>query len=187
MVYKLLLNIGSFIITIFLSASYIRSLKRLENTNIRQKIFMLLIVLGIISMIMDVLEVVFFNYKIRIPFCISWYMHWLSAYGFYFMVLYYFIIYFKLENPKTWKDVFLDKKIFSLKNMYTLFIIIVFILVLVIVTPINFSETFEFVPFKYGIFILVSMAFYATYLVAVIIKFTKTKETIRKMFQRITK
>ena len=59
MVYKLLLNIGSFIITIFLAATYLKSLKRLEKIEIRQKLFVLLIATGIVSIIMDVLDFVF--------------------------------------------------------------------------------------------------------------------------------
>ena len=176
MLYKLILSIGSIIILFFLSTTYMTSIKKLDSLNYRQKIYKILIIIAFFSIGMDILEGVFFTTKMDILFKIAWYSHWLSTYAFYFIVFYYFMIYFKLENPKNWKEVFFDKKIVSFKNIYSIFIIVVFIAVLLIVRPLHLTDTFEFVPFRYGIFILVTMAFYAMFLVGIITKYLKTSD-----------
>ena len=180
MLYKLILSIGSLIILFFLSTTYLTSIKKLENINYRQKIYKMSIIIAFFAIGMDILEGVFFSQKLDILFKIAWYSHWLSTYGFYFIVFYYFMIYFGLENPKNWKEVFFDKKILTLKNIYSIFIITVFIAVLLIVKPLALTDKFEFVPFRYGIFILVTMVFYAIFLVAIIVKYLKTTDENKK-------
>ena len=176
MLYSLLLCIGSFIILFFLSSSYFRSLKRLGKINYRQKTYIILIIMSFSGIIFDILEGLFFTLKIKPLFSICWYSHWITTYAFYFIIYYYFIIHFNLDNPKSMKEIFFSEKLISLKNIYTLFISIVFIAILFYVRPISLNAKFEFVPFKYGIFILISMLFYTMFLVALIIKYLKTND-----------
>ena len=176
MLYSLLLCIGSLIILFFLSSSYFRSLKRLGKINYRQKTYILLIIMSFLGILFDILEGLFFTLEIKPLFMICWYSHWVTTYAFYFIIYYYFIIHFNLCNPKSMKEVFIGEKLFSLKNLYTLFVSIMFVAVLVYVRPISLNAKFEFVPFKYGIFILISMFFYALFIVDLIVKYLKTDD-----------
>lgn len=180
MLYKLLFCVGSIIILFFLSSSYFRSLKRLGKINYRQKTYIILIIMSFSGIIFDILEGLFFTLKIKPLFSICWYSHWVTTYAFYFIIYYYFIIHFNLDNPKSMKEIFFSEKLISLKNIYTLFISIVFIAILFYVRPISLNAKFEFVPFKYGIFILISMLFYAMFLVALMIKYLKTNDKNKK-------
>ena len=148
----------------FLTYTYVTSLKKLNKIVLRQKIYLLVIVLAYISIIFDIAEVIFFKNNIKIMFGISWYIHWITTYGVYFMLYNYFNIYLNINNPKNWKEVFFDKKVFSIKNIYTIYITLVALGVLFFAKPLSLTETFEFIPAKCDLFIVSTMVGYGVFL-----------------------
>ena len=61
MLYKILFCIGSLIILAYLSATYFRSLKRLNEIVFRQKVYKSLFIIAFISITFDIFELYFYN------------------------------------------------------------------------------------------------------------------------------
>ena len=87
MIHKLLFCIIGIIVLLILLIKYCRN--KTEN-KIRKKIYISLIVLAYISIIMHIGEVIFFTLKNELLFEISWWMHWMSTYGLFLVIFYYF-------------------------------------------------------------------------------------------------
>ena len=117
MLYKVLLTIGSFFILLFLMTTYFLSLKKTNKITYRQRMYMILASCGFVSILMDILEVIFFAANIKILYIICWYSHWISTIAFYYMIYYYFRIYFEIDKVNSIGDLFIDReKKLSIKN-----------------------------------------------------------------------
>ena len=162
MYYSLLLTLGSFIVLLFLLITYFISLKKNKITSIRQKMYITLSVCGFISVLMEMLEVVFFNSNLKVLYVISWYSHWLSTLGFYYMIYYYFRVYFELDDIKGISNLFVDKKkILSMKNFAALFSACSYLGAFFAAKPIKFGEVFYFIPKPAILFVLINMVVYS--------------------------
>lgn len=177
MLYKVLLTIGSFIILLFLMTTYFLSLKKTNKITYRQRMYMILASFGFVSILMDLLEVIFFTANIKLLYIICWYSHWVSTIGFYYMIYYYFRSYFELDKVNSIGDLFIDReKKLSIKNASALISFLSYVLTIVFVKPLQLGEPFVFIP-KYTIpFILVLMIFFVVILGELIYTGLKNKK-----------
>ena len=177
MLYKVLLTIGSFIILLFLMTTYFLSLKKTNKITYRQRMYMILASFGFVSILMDILEVIFFATNIKILYIICWYSHWISTIAFYYMIYYYFRIYFEIDTVNSIGDLFIDReKKLSIKNASALLSFLSYVLTIVFVKPLQLGEPFVFIP-KYTIpFILVLMIFFVVILGELIYTGLKNKK-----------
>ena len=177
MLYKVLLTIGSFIILLFLMTIYFLSLKKTNKITYRQRMYMILASCGFVSILMDILEVIFFAANIKILYIICWYSHWISTIAFYYMIYYYFRIYFEIDTVNSIGDLFIDReKKLSIKNASALLSFLSYVLTIVFVKPLQLGEPFVFIP-KYTIpFILVLMIFFVVILGELIYTGLKNKK-----------
>ena len=177
MLYKVLLTIGSFIILLFLMTTYFLSLKKTNKITYRQRMYMILASCGFVSILMDILEVIFFAANIKILYIICWYSHWISTIAFYYMIYYYFRIYFEIDTVNSIGDLFIDReKKLSIKNASALLSFLSYVLTIVFVKPLQLGEPFVFIP-KYTIpFILVLMIFFVVILGELIYTGLKNKK-----------
>ena len=151
MLYKVLLTIGSFIILLFLMTTYFLSLKKTNKITYRQRMYMILASCGFVSILMDILEVIFFAANIKILYIICWYSHWISTIAFYYMIYYYFRIYFEIDTVNSIGDLFIDReKKLSIKNASALLSFLSYVLTIVFAKPLQLGEPFVFIP-KYTI------------------------------------
>ena len=177
MLYKVLLTIGSFIILLFLMTTYFLSLKKTNKITYRQRMYMILASFGFVSILMDLLEAIFFTANIKLLYIICWYSHWVSTIGFYYMIYYYFRIYFEIDKVNSIGDLFIDReKKLSIKNASALISFLSYVLTIVFVKPLQLGEPFVFIP-KYTIpFILVLMIFFVVILGELIYTGLKNKK-----------
>ena len=177
MLYKVLLTIGSFIILLFLMTTYFLSLKKTNKITYRQRMYMILASCGFVSILMDILEVIFFAANIKILYIICWYSHWISTIAFYYMIYYYFRIYFEIDTVNSIGDLFIDReKKLSIKNASALLSFLSYVLTIVFAKPLQLGEPFVFIP-KYTIpFILVLMIFFVVILGELIYTGLKNKK-----------
>lgn len=177
MLYKVLLTIGSFIILLFLITTYFLSLKKTNKITYRQRMYMILASCGFVSILMDLLEVIFFSANIRVLYVICWYSHWISTIAFYYMIYYYFRIYFEIDTVNKIGDLFIDReKKLSMKNMAALVSFLSYIGAIFAAKPLKLGEPFVFIP-KYTIpYILVLMVFFAVILGEMIYTGLKNKK-----------
>ena len=177
MLYKVLLTIGSFIILLFLMTTYFLSLKKTNKITYRQRMYMILASCGFVSILMDILEVIFFATNIKILYIICWYSHWISTIAFYYMIYYYFRIFFEIDTVNSIGDLFIDReKKLSIKNASALLSFLSYVLTIVFVKPLQLGEPFVFIP-KYTIpFILVLMIFFVVILGELIYTGLKNKK-----------
>ena len=177
MLYKVLLTIGSFIILLFLMTTYFLSLKKTNKITYRQRMYMILASFGFVSILMDILEVIFFATNIKILYIICWYSHWISTIAFYYMIYYYFRIFFEIDTVNSIGDLFIDReKKLSIKNASALLSFLSYVLTIVFVKPLQLGEPFVFIP-KYTIpFILVLMIFFVVILGELIYTGLKNKK-----------
>ena len=177
MLYKVLLTIGSFIILLFLMTTYFLSLKKTNKITYRQRMYMILASCGFVSILMDILEVIFFAANIKLLYIICWYSHWISTIAFYYMIYYYFRIYFEIDTVNSIGDLFIDReKKLSIKNASALLSFLSYVLTIVFVKPLQLGEPFVFIP-KYTIpFILVLMIFFVVILGELIYTGLKNKK-----------
>ena len=177
MLYKVLLTIGSFIILLFLMTIYFLSLKKTNKITYRQRMYMILASCGFVSILMDILEVIFFAANIKILYIICWYSHWISTIAFYYMIYYYFRIYFEIDTVNSIGDLFIDReKKLSIKNASALLSFLSYVLTIVFAKPLQLGEPFVFIP-KYTIpFILVLMIFFVVILGELIYTGLKNKK-----------
>ena len=173
MLYSMLINIGSIIIILFILTTYIISLKKLNKIVLRQKIFLILIVLALLSISFDILEGVFYTTQTTILYFGSWKLHWLTTTALYVMLYYYFRNYLKIDNAEKWKDTYIDKKILTLKNLFLVFGIIAYLIIIVFVNPVEFNEPFTFIPKEVIVFMLVAFLGYLMFYIELIIKAKK--------------
>lgn len=173
MLYSMLINIGSIIIILFILTTYIISLKKLNKIVLRQKIFLILIVLALLSISFDILEGVFYTTQTTILYFGSWKLHWLTTTALCVMLYYYFRNYLKIDNTEKWKDVYIDKKILTLKNLFLVFGIIAYLIIIVFVNPVEFNEPFTFIPKEVIVFMLVAFLGYLMFYIELIIKAKK--------------
>ena len=177
MIYKLLFCIIGIIVLLILLIKYYRN--KTEN-KIRKKIYISLIVLACISIIMHIGEVIFFTLKNELLFEISWWMHWMSTYGLFLVIFYYFLIYLNLINPNNIKQLLFEGEMKNIKIAYIFFIIAVLIGVAIFIQPININGNFEFIPNSYSIYIISSMFFYGVFLIIGVSKFLKKNDEFKK-------
>ena len=165
MLYKVLLTIGSFIILVFLITTYFLSLKKTNKITYRQRMYMILSACGFVSILMDLLEVIFFSANIKVLYVICWYSHWISTIAFYYMIYYYFRVYFELDTVNNIGDLFINReKKLSMKNMAAVVSALSYIGVIFAAKPLKLGEPFVFIP-KYTIpYILVLMVFFVVIL-----------------------
>ena len=177
MLYKVLLTIGSFIILLFLMTIYFLSLKKTNKITYRQRMYMILASCGFVSILMDILEVIFFAANIKILYIICWYSYWISTIAFYYMIYYYFRIYFEIDTVNSIGDLFIDReKKLSIKNASALLSFLSYVLTIVFAKPLQLGEPFVFIP-KYTIpFILVLMIFFVVILGELIYTGLKNKK-----------
>ena len=149
MLYKSLFCIGTIIILSFLSVKYFVSLKKINKIEFRQKVYILLIILAFVATVFDISELCFYHTGPKILYQISWYVHWCSSDTFYFILIAYAKLLLELDKANTWKEFFISKKIFSLKNMYLLSWIIVITIIFVFIKPKYQSGSFNFMPLEY--------------------------------------
>ena len=71
-----------------------------------------MIILGFISIVMHMCEVIFFIKQLNLLFKISWYLHWISTYTLFLLMFYYFLIYLNIVKPNNIKKLFFDKKLY---------------------------------------------------------------------------
>ena len=173
MLYSMLINIGSIIIILFILTTYIISLKKLNKIVLRQKIFLILIVLALLSISFDILEGVFYTTQTTILYFGSWKLHWLTTTALCVMLYYYFRNYLKIDNTEKWKDAYIDKKILTLKNLFLVFGIIAYLIIIVFVNPVEFNEPFTFIPKEVIVFMLVAFLGYLMFYIELIIKAKK--------------
>ena len=177
MLYKVLLTIGSFIILLFLMTTYFLSLKKTNKITYRQRMYMILASCGFVSILMDILEVIFFAANIKILYIICWYSHWISTIAFYYMIYFYFRIYFEIDTVNSIGDLFIDReKKLSIKNASALLSFLSYVLTIVFAKPLQLGEPFVFIP-KYTIpFILVLMVIFVVILGEIIYTGQKNKK-----------
>lgn len=173
MLYSMLINIGSIIIILFILTTYIISLKKLNKIVLRQKIFLILIVLALLSISFDILEGIFYTTQTTILYFGSWKLHWLTTTALYVMLYYYFRNYLKIDNAEKWKDVYVGKQILTLKNIFLVFGIIAYLIIMVFVNPVEFNEPFTFIPKEVIVFMLVAFFGYLMFYIELIIKAKK--------------
>ena len=181
MLYSLLLSIGSFITLVFLAITYFVSLKKLNKIEFRQRIYMILMTVGLISILMDILEGIFYSYELTIPYYMSWKTHWLTSYSFYFLTYYYFYLYFNIDKIENYKEIFIGKKMLSIKNILLLFMSIIIMLIMIYIKPFEYGQTFEFIPTKYILFTIISIAIYFVFFLDLIIKYVKKEKNKQKL------
>lgn len=177
MLYKVLLTIGSFIILLFLITTYFLSLKKTNKITYRQRMYMILSSCGFVSILMDLLEVIFFSANIKVLYVICWYSHWISTIAFYYMIYYYFRVYFELDTVNKIGDLFINReKKISMKNMAAVVSALSYIVVIFAAKPLKLGEPFVFIP-KYTIpYILVLMVFFVIILGEMICTGLKNKK-----------
>lgn len=179
MLHALLFNIGSLIITMFITITYFTSISK-DNRILRQKLFALLITIGLVAMIGDILEVVFFVAELKIPLILSWKLHWLASYAFFIMFYYYFRAFMGIDKIETWKDVYIDKKIFSSKNIYLIYSFILYAFALIIVKVPEIGSKFDFIPDQYNIYTIMILISYTIFIIDLIIRYQKVKKKNEK-------
>ena len=177
MLYKVLLTIGSFIILLFLITTYFLSLKKTNKITYRQRMYMILSSCGFVSILMDLLEVIFFSANIKVLYVICWYSHWISTIAFYYMIYYYFRVYFELDTVNKIGDLFINReKKISMKNVAAVVSALSYIVVIFAAKPLKLGEPFAFIP-KYTIpYILVLMVFFVIILGEIICTGLKNKK-----------
>lgn len=181
MLYSLLLSIGGLIIMFFLSVSYFISIKKIDKMILRQKLYIILIILGFVSTIMDILYGVFYSSKLTVLYHIAWKIDWITVYAFYFMLYYYFRYILKLETVNNWKEVFLNyEKKLSTKNIYSVFTILFYIYIIIFVKPPGYEDTFMFMAFDQTPMLAVTILMYLGFIIDIIIKAKKTTKNAEK-------
>ena len=187
MIYSLLLSIGGLIIMLFLSVAYFSSIKKIDKMILRQKLYIILIILGLVSIIMDILYGVFYSSKLTVLYHIAWKIDWITVYAFYFMLYYYFRYILKLETVNNWKEVFLNyEKKLSVKNIYTVFTIIFYIYIIIFLKPPGYEDTFMFIALDQTPMLVVAILICLGFIIDIIIKAKKTTKNAEKTKKDIT-
>lgn len=179
MLHSLLFNIGSLIITMLIVATYFTTIAKTKRL-LRQKLFALLLSVGLIAMIGDILEVIFFVKEMQIPLLISWKIHWIATYAFFIMYYYYFRAYMEIDKIETWKDVYIDKKIISTKNIYLVYSFILYAAIILFINPPKIGSTFEFIPEKYNLFVIITLVSYTFFVIDLIFRYKKIRKKNEK-------
>lgn len=187
MLYSLLLSIGGLIIMFFLSVAYFISIKKIDKMILRQKLYIILIILGLVSIIMDILYGVFYSSKLTVLYHIAWKIDWITVYAFYFMLYYYFRYILKLETVNNWKEVFLNyEKKLSVKNIYTVFTILFYIYIIIFLKPPGYEDTFMFIALDQTPMLVVAILICLGFIIDIIIKAKKTTKNAEKTKKDIT-
>lgn len=179
MIHSLLFNIGSLIITMFIAATYFTTIAKTKRL-LRQKLFALLVTVGLLAMIGDILEVIFFSMGMEIPLLISWKFHWLTSYAFFIMFYYYFRAFMGIDKIETWKDVYIDKKIISTKNIYLIYSFILYASAIFYIAPPEIGTTFDFIPDKYYPYVILILVSYSIFIIDLLVRYKKVKSKNEK-------
>lgn len=182
MLHQSLYNIGSMIILLIVVTSYFSSLIKHKKIILRQRVFSIVLLLGLITIVTDILSCIFFKAGLKLPLMIVWKLHWISFFGVFSELYYYFRMYLELDTIEKWQDIYITKKTLSLKNSFLMISILVYIATILVINPPLLNETLVFVTPKYLIIALPFVIVYTIYIVQMLMAYSKkTKHSSKKV------
>ena len=172
MLHGLLFVIGSLILLFIVAITYFYSIKNAKII-LRQKLYAILILAALTSIIGDILEGVFFVFEMKIPYLISWKFHYFATYVVFVMFYYYFRAYMGIDKIETWKDVYVDKKIISSKTFFIIYSFILYYCSIFYIKPPEFGTPFAFIPNQYNLYTWCVLFPYMGFIIHIIYKYIK--------------